>query len=421
MKQALNKNILLLFSAYYLKTIANGITYFGSIALVMKLSDNPLHIGIVTMLDTVPYILFSAFAGVLADKYDRKTIISVSYLLAAGTLCALYFAESLWSVYLWSFFSAMAFSIAFPAKRALQPALVDEADYLAVNSFDTMLKSIFQIVRPAFSALVVAFFGPQVAFLLAGAFCVTAALLMVPIQTPEPIAETTEAGEDLQKSSGNGFQQLIDGIRFIRQEGALTYLILVQLLVTLVISMQGTLTFLHVKQYFAPHGDTETIVGLLFSVTGIGGLLGAFYMNKLLRFISMIPLFLLTLALDGVLVVIFALSKNLIVVFGIWIFLGVVGAVNNIVSETVIQKTVEPDMRGRVYGILSTCNEPISLLSTGVGTGLATLIGVKAVFLLAGAAEAVVAIVGRYLPAYDQLQHRMSISEEKERAEAGDR
>ncbi|KQL43973.1 hypothetical protein AN963_21220 [Brevibacillus choshinensis] len=60
----------------------------------------------------------------------------------------------------------------------------------------------------------------------------------------------------------------------------------------------------------------------------------------------MIPLFLLSLALDGFLVIIFAVSKDLFAVFAIWIFFGVVGTVNSVVTETVVQKTVAQDMRG---------------------------------------------------------------------------
>ncbi|KQL43972.1 hypothetical protein AN963_21215 [Brevibacillus choshinensis] len=53
--------------------------------------------------------------------------------------------------------------------------------------------------------------------------------------------------------------------------------------VTFVLSMQAALTFLHVEEHFHGYGDTETIVCLMSSVTGNGGLLGAIFMKKCLR------------------------------------------------------------------------------------------------------------------------------------------
>lgn len=411
MRQALNRNIVLLFAGYYLKTIAYGIAYFASIALVMEMSDHPLDVGIITMLETLPFMLFSAYAGVLADRCDRKMLIICSYLVLASAISIAFFAESLWSLNFLAFVTGTAYAFSFPAKKALQPSLVEERHYLELNSLEAMLKNIFQIIRPASAGIVVAFLGAHQAFLLAGALCLIAAVLMLPIHAPK--SEEKPDQSENQARSSRGLYDFFEGVRLVGQEASLTYLILVQLLVTFVISMQAALTFLHVKEHFHGYGDTETIVGLLFSVTGIGGLLGAIFMNKMLAYIRMIPLFLLSLALDGVLVIIFAISKDLFAVFAIWVFLGVVGTVNSIVTDTVIQKTVKADMRGRVYGIVSTCSEPVSLLSSGVGTSLAALVGAKMVFLLAGASEAVVAVIGRLLPSYHRLNQTINQSDEK--------
>ncbi|WP_103105577.1 MFS transporter [Brevibacillus reuszeri] len=412
MRQALNRNIVLLFAGYYLKTIAYGIAYFASIALVMEMSDHPLDVGIMTMLETLPFMLFSAYAGVLADRYNRKVQIICSYLVLACAISAAFFAGSLWSLNLLAFVTGTAYAFSFPAKKALQPSLVEEKHYLELNSLEAMLKNIFQIIRPASAGMLVAFLGAHQAFLLAGALCLIAALLMLPIHTPKS-EEKPNQSENQARSSSRGLHDFFEGVRLVGQEASLTYLILVQLLVTFVISMQAALTFLYVKEHFYGYGDTETIVGVLFSVTGIGGLLGALFMNKMLVFIRMIPLFLLSLALDGVLVIIFAVSKDLYAAIAIWVFLGVVGTVNSIVTDTVIQKTVKADMRGRVYGIVSTCSEPVSLLSSGVGTSLAALVGAKMVFLLAGASEAVVAVIGRLLPSYHRLNQTIKESDEK--------
>lgn len=83
------------------------------------------------------------------------------------------------------------------------------------------------------------------------------------------------------------------------------------------------------------YGQTETIVGYLFSAIGVGGLLGALLMRVCLRYMRMIPLFLLTLLIDGGLVVVFAFSTNLYVVVALWLIFGITATMNTIVTETI--------------------------------------------------------------------------------------
>ncbi len=416
MKHIATKNVLYLFSGYYLETIAGGITFFAAISLVMDLSDNPLHVGLIAMIETMALLLFSALAGIAADRYNRKAVLFLAYTVLGISTTLLYFAESLWSIYLLVFINGTGYSFIGPAKRAIQPTLVKPEHYLDVNSFDAMWRSTLQILRPMLSALTVAMLGKHAAFLIAGVISIVSAVILLGLRIPK-LPGAAEQHERAPHRK-NGLQELVDGARFVARESSLTYLIIVQLLFTFVISMQGTLTFLHVKENLSQYGETEQIVGYLFSAVGIGGLLGAFFLKHLLKYIGMIPLFLLTLALDGLLVILFALSTNLYLILFIWIFFGVVGSMNTIVTETIIQRTVQAEMRGRVYGIISTFNEPISLLSTGLGTSLAGLIGAKFVFLCAGLSEGIVAVIGRCLPTYGRMNQQLHAAESEEQVAA---
>lgn len=396
MKATLTKPFITLISGVYLESTAKTITYFGTVSLVMSISDNPLHVGILTMLETLAMIACSAIAGIMADRFDRKRIIFCSFLASGFCTAALFLAHALWQIYLFELLNGIAFAMYVPAKKALQPTLVAEAHYVEANSIDAMLRNITMIVRPPIAAFIIAFCGANNAFLLAGMITFAAAGIILCVRVPEQ-PQRSQLPKPSGRNSLTGWQELLAGWKTIRHDASLTYLVIVSMLVTFVFAMQGTLTFIHVKQNLSHYGQTETIVGYLFSAIGVGGLLGALLMRVCLRYMRMIPLFLLTLLLDGGLVVVFAFSTNLYVVVALWLIFGITATMNTIVTETIIQQTVEPSLRGRVYGIFSTVNEPISLLSTGIGTSLASVIGAKLVFASVGILEAVVAAAGRLL------------------------
>ncbi|MGC5327937.1 MFS transporter [Brevibacillus sp. SYSU BS000544] len=408
MKKALTKPFAILLSGVYLENVAMMITWFATISLVMKISDNPLHVGMITMLETASLMLCSAFAGVMADRFDRKKIIVCSFLGMGVVTSALFFADSLWKIYTLAMVNGILFALYLPAKRALQPTLVNKEHYVDANSFDAMLRNILLIARPPGAAFVVSFFGANQAFLLAGVCTFAAAMIILALPVTKQARMERESDESVgelstTKPKNSGLHELVEGIRTIRQDASLSYLVIVSVLVTFVFAMQGTLTFIHVEENLSQYGQTETIVGFLFSAVGAGGLVGAFLMRTALKYIQMIPLFLITLFLDGLLVIVFAFSTNLMLDLVLWVIFGVTATMNTIITDTIIQQTVETDMRGRVYGLLSTVNEPVSLLSTGVGTSMAGIIGAKFVFASVGLLETVVAIIGRCLPSYKQM------------------
>ncbi|RNB79601.1 MFS transporter [Brevibacillus fluminis] len=394
MKNGLTKPFILLTSGVYVESTAKTITYFGTISLVMSLSDNPFHVGILTMLETIAMIACSAIAGILADRFDRKTIILTSFLASGLCTTALYFAHALWQIYLLELFNGIAFAMYLPARKALQPSLVAEVHFVDANSFDSMLRNITLIARPPIAAFLIALLGANHAFLIAGALTIAATMIVWFVRTP---TRTKQPHKPSESDTSTGWQELLVGWKTIRQDAALTYLVIVSMLVTFVFAMQGTLLFIHVKQNLSHYGQTEAIVGYLFSAIGAGGLAGALLVRACLRYIRILPLFLLTLLIDGMLVIVFAFSTNLYVVVSLWLIFGITATMNTIVTDTIIQQTVQPSLRGRVYGIFSTVNEPISLLSTGIGTSMAGIIGAKLVFASVGALETFVAAAGRML------------------------
>ena len=109
---------------------------------VYLLTRSPLALGFVGLTRVVPIVLFSLWAGVLADRMDRRRLMTVTQLAmttVALALAGVTFAhrESLWLLYALNLLAASAGAFDGPARQALIPRLVppEEQERETARSF----------------------------------------------------------------------------------------------------------------------------------------------------------------------------------------------------------------------------------------------------------------------------------------------
>lgn len=200
------------------------------------------------------------------------------------------------------------------------------------------------------------------------------------------------------------WQEVREGVAYIRTEPILVYIFLFMMCFTLAMGMQGTLTYVFVDQHLASPAEVSSVTGILFSALGIGGLIGAFFTPRLIRRMNMLWLLFGSLAFDGCLVVLFSMSQTVWLAVSCFALFGIVNSVTQIVQDTLIQTIVPEGMRGRVYGAFGPITGPISLLSISTGTSLSTVIGVRAMFFIAGLMEILTVLFCRLLPMYQGVR-----------------
>ncbi len=392
-----NRSIILLLLSEVVNSIGSTLTFFALISQVMQISDRDIHVGMVMMMEIIPAILFGFIAGILADRLDRKWIMIVSNLIRAVIISFLLFSTELWHIYVLAFLDGTFANFFQPAKRSLMPTLVKSEEYVTMNSLFSLVNSSLQIFRPAISGLVVAFFGIKWAYGIDMITFVIASSLLLGITSSKDIVKKTTVNKEL-------WQDFKIGIQYILQKAILKYIFVFQIFFTLVMSMQGALTFLYVERYMANGGNVEQITGYLFSMIGIGGIIGGVLSKWMIDRLGAIRLLLFTIIFDGAMVVWFSFTETLGVALFIWVFLGIIGAVSSVVIETLIQQQVPEDLRGRIYGVTGPLTGPISLLSIGSGTTLSQLVGPRVVFLAAGIGEILLGTIGRVIPAYKKIE-----------------
>jgi predicted MFS family arabinose efflux permease len=163
------------------------------IVAVIALNAGPGEIGLLNTAQTLPFLLLSIPAGVLADRWSRSRLMVCAEALRALSLlglCAVLFgaAMSLPLLALLGFIGAtgtVAFTVAAPA---LVPTLVPRDDLARANARLELARSIAFAAGPAVAGALVAWAGAGTAFVLATALSTFAVLWLLRLPAVPPAA-----------------------------------------------------------------------------------------------------------------------------------------------------------------------------------------------------------------------------------------
>ena len=139
----------------------------------LELSHSEAALGIVSMLGTLPLLLFGLWAGVWVDRLDWRKILIASQssaMLLAFILAALYASGTiqLWHVYVLSFLLGCVTAFDFPAQQTFIGDLAGMSEVRKAIIVNAMLLQIGRMLGPALAGFVVSATGAALAFLLNG-------------------------------------------------------------------------------------------------------------------------------------------------------------------------------------------------------------------------------------------------------------
>ncbi|HEX5466498.1 MAG TPA: MFS transporter [Candidatus Limnocylindrales bacterium] len=167
--------------------LSNMGTWLQSVAAsvyVYQLTGSPLSVGFLNFASFLPVLLFSVWGGVVSDRLDRRLVVIVASIVAAGfaaVLAAVTFAGEASEAVLVIVAFAINFAYAFakPALSALLPALVPEAEMSDAVSLNSLQFVSGQLVGPVIATLVLATWGAGWAFAINAVTFVGPVLVML--------------------------------------------------------------------------------------------------------------------------------------------------------------------------------------------------------------------------------------------------
>ncbi len=261
---------------YRLFFVGQGIslcgTWMQTIALgwlVLNLSHNSgIAIGAVIALQFVPTLFLGAWAGVLADRFDKRVLLvltAITMTVTAGTLAVLTLTGlvALWMVFAIVLVQGLAQAVDNPARLSFVSEMTGPADLPNAIGLNSALFQVARIIGPAFAGVIIVLVGTGWCFALNALsyVAVIGALMAMDVAV-------LHRNPPVPRAKG----QVREGLRYIRETPELRSILLMTLVVgTLAINFPVVLPLI-AKVTF--DGNAATYSWMTVSM-GVGALVGA--------------------------------------------------------------------------------------------------------------------------------------------------
>ena len=381
--------------------VGQTITTFGSLlvqyALLWHLTlttKSGVVLALAAVFGFLPQAIVSIFAGVWADRVNRKVMIIVSdSTIALATLVLAFFmlsgVDDLWLVFLVMAVRSVGAGIQMPAISALIPQIVPSDKLMRVNGINSSVQSSLLIIGPVAAA------GIYSTVSLAAILFVDVVTAVIGLTLLATIAVPT-----LSRAASNDkpsyFTDLKEGLNYIFSHDLVRWVMVIYSIVFLLVVAPSNLSPLMLVRTFGSDVWLLTILELSFGIGMVaGGALMAIFASKVDRLGTMVG----TSILFGVLAVVMGFTTNLILFYSLFFLIGLAVPAFSTSSMTLLQETVEPERQGRVFGFVGIVMAVAMPVGMAVLGPLADIVSVEILLIATGAITVLIAVVAVLLPA----------------------
>jgi len=339
--------------------------------LALELTNDAFMVGLVVAATSLPIVLFSMYAGVLVDRYERLKIVRIAQALLGVEALLLFWLT--WTGHIsigWLLIFASAHgtigAVEIPARQSLLVELVGREDLPQAIALQSSGFNLARIVGPALAALIIAKLGIAAAFGFNALSYVTVLVSLFLVKLPpwRPTARLVRPLEGIRES-----------IRYMRG----TPMVAALMKLVTVYSILGV-PYMALMPVFARErlGLNASGYGLLLACVGIGGLVGALGIAAQAgRQAGTRTLHFATLAFPAVLLLLSAVVRPG-VAYVLLFFAGIAMIINSAVSNAILQHIVPDAMRGRMMAAYSFVVVGLSQTIGSFAAGIvARMVGVQ--------------------------------------------
>ncbi len=357
------------------------------------------YLGLRSLASAVPALAFGLFAGVYADRTDRRQLLLLTRIASAfiaAVLAILVITDhvNIGIVMLLSAASSAAFAFDMPARHAILPSVVPARELFSAIGLTRASMQAAHAIGPLIAGLLIVPIGIGGVLLTKAALVIASVGAMLPMKRQPAYAGARDLGV---------LASLREGLSHIRQDDLIRWCVILQ--IAFAVLAQAYMQLLPaVAVETLRVGATE--LSWLVGAVGTGALVGAFLIASVARVEWRGRLMLGTLFGIGTSLVLFGVQREVVGAVVVLVALGVLQQLF-LGTLTVTLQLAAPDrLRGRVMGIQSVvfmgCG-PLGVLTIGTA---GTFIGVSNAILIGGLGVLLVAIiVALRVPVIRGLRH----------------
>ena len=327
---------------------------------------NPTSLSLVAIyqsLEKVIGVLFNLFGGVIADSFKRKKIIiGTNFLSGIACIVLSLISKEQWLVYAIVITNViLAFMSAFsgPSYKAFTKEVVKEDSISKLNSLLETTSTVIKVTIPMVAIFLYNILGVRGVLLLDGLSFLMAALLILFVT---PVNEEVDTKEEMTISGV--FNDLKVEFKYVYSHKPIFIIIILSALVNFVLAAYNLL-LPYSSQMF--EGISDRLYGSFLTAQAIGGFLGSILSSFVNRSLSSRRLLLLS-ACSGLMLMLTAplyfIFHNLIILIFSPALFSLFLSIFNIQFFSIVQRDVDNEFLGRVFGIIFS----VAILFMPLGT-----------------------------------------------------
>ena len=386
-----HRNYRLFFFGQMISQVGTWMQLTAQAWLVLQLTHSALLLGVVSLLQYLPVMIFSLYGGVLADRVPKRTLLLVTQsisLVQAGVMWLLVITGTIqiWHILLLVALLGITNALDSPTRNAFINEMVGREDLPNAIALNSSLVNMARVLGPGLGGVLIALFGVTPLFLLNALSFIAVIIGLFMINSRTLYALPDKRADDKKLST---FQSLREGLSYSWHMPA----------VLLIIGLIGGIALFGITfNVMLPLFATEVFhagargYGFIAAAYGLGALFSALWVawgnrKPTIRFL------LSATFVFSILEIAFALSHFYILSFPLLVGIGFAQIVVTATTATVVQTVAPSSLRGRIISVYLLVYAGALPLGNFLAGALTTRIGVPTTFLIGGILCLVVACI----------------------------
>jgi MFS family permease len=357
---------LVVFAVRWLEMLVVGV-------FVYQRTGSAFQVALMTLLRMAPMVLFGPLIGAYVERIERRraqVVVSLSMLATAIVVAALAYAGRLevWHLALAAFCNGIAWAADNPVRRVMIGEVVGPERMGSAMAIDVGANNASQMLGPTVGGLVLSNFG------VAGAFSISVACYALAVISALRIRHRNNVAPIVK---GAMFAHIVEGLLLARRDKRLVAVLVITVTYN-VLGWPYTRMIPVIGQdslHLAAGG-----IGILASMTGVGSFFGAAAIALCARPRHFTRLYVGAVLSYLTLMMGVALAPQAFLAGSALLATGLANSGFSVMQATLIYLAAPPEMRSRLYGVLSLC----------IGSGLVGFVNIGLMAEWIGATQATI-------------------------------
>ena len=374
---------------------------FVLLLMILDITENGIHLSIISIIQTLPFLVLGLPAGALTDKFDVKKILIfsdlirlISYLVFA-TAIALHLTIDcmIFVIYAVSLVVSVTNTLNTVSEITFVSFLVEKKDFSELNSLVYGIQYVANFALPIVGGVLYQFVSHSILILICAVFYLISLLLEKMINLRSQNTSFTGLA-DLKPALKTVKMDIKEGLNYTLSLHSVLYPLILAALVNIASANFDNDSLIILRTQI---GLSSGNIGIVSAIAAISALIGTLVVNWLNKRVGFNLLFTLLIFTGALFRAVFALSKNVLVLVLAIAVIAIIESIINISIITNRQQQVEQKYLGRVTSIYKTVLIGVNSLGYLLGGLIAKKIGSRCGVGISAVALLTVTALSAYL------------------------